>query len=510
MSEYHEIKAASVDVAGSGVPKREGQVTGPIPDEDRRSRVIPSISPEVTRGFLRTSELVLLVLSGAASAWAIQDLSFFSSRMAALVGVVLSLSAAYVLFAELFRLYRIVAFQAAFDPIVRSLAIWSTMFLTLLSVSFLTGVGSQTSQAWVVVWFFAGTITLVAFRISAARTIRAWAEAGRLQRNVIVVGGGKTGQRVIAALKAADFPFINISGVFDDRSGDRAPDDIDGVKKLGSFDELVRFSRSNRVDMLLVALPMSAERRMVELLKKLWVLPVDIRLSALDSHLRFARGTYSYIGNVPFLDIYEKPLTDWNYALKGILDRTVAALMLLASLPLFAIVAIAIKLESPGPVFFKQRRYGFNNELIEVYKFRTLKHEQADANASKLVTSDDDRVTRVGKWLRKSSIDELPQVITVLKGDMSVVGPRPHAVLAKAGDKLYGDVVDGYFARHRVKPGITGWAQINGWRGETDTDEKIERRTEFDLYYIDNWSLLFDIYIILRTPLALIKGENAY
>src|SRR5690606_15644583 len=163
-----------------------------------------------------------------------------------------------------------------------------------------------------------------------------------------------------------------------------------------------------------------------------------------------------------------------------------------------------------GPVFFKQRRYGFNNELVEVYKFRTLRHEQTDANAARLVTSDDDRVTRVGRFLRRSSFDELPQFITVLKGDMSIVGPRPHAILATAGDELQGDVVDGYFARPRVKPGITGWAQINGWRGETDTREKILRRTEHDLYYIENWSLLFDLYIILRTPFAMLKGENAF
>ena len=298
--------------------------------------------------------------------------------------------------------------------------------------------------------------------------------------------------------------------MFDDRSGDRAPDDIDGVKKLGSFDELVRFARSNRVDTLLVALPTTAETRVLELLKRLWVLPVEIRLSALDSRLRFNSGIYSYFGNVPFFDIYKKPLADWDYVLKGASDRIIAGLMLLVSLPIFALIAMAIKLDSSGPVFFRQRRFGFNNELIEVYKFRSLSHENQDANAEKLVTANDDRVTRVGRFLRRSSLDELPQLITVLKGDMAMVGPRPHAVLAKAGDQLYGDVVDGYFARHRVKPGLTGWAQINGWRGETDTDEKIRRRTEFDLYYIDNWSLLFDLYIILRTPWALLKGENAY
>jgi lipopolysaccharide/colanic/teichoic acid biosynthesis glycosyltransferase len=175
-----------------------------------------------------------------------------------------------------------------------------------------------------------------------------------------------------------------------------------------------------------------------------------------------------------------------------------------------ALIAIAIKIDSRGPVLFRQKRQGFNNELIDVYKFRSMYVDQADAEADKLVTKHDPRVTRVGRLLRKTSLDELPQFFNVIKGDLSLVGPRPHALKAKAEEKLYADVVDGYFARHRVKPGVTGWAQINGWRGETDTEEKIQRRVEHDLYYIENWSVLFDLYILLMTPYALLKGENAY
>ena len=162
-------------------------------------------------------------------------------------------------------------------------------------------------------------------------------------------------------------------------------------------------------------------------------------------------------------------------------------------------------------MLFRQKRYGFNNELIEVYKFRSMYVDQADANAAKLVTKDDPRVTRVGRFIRKTSLDELPQLFNVVfKGNLSLVGPRPHALQAKAADRLYDDVVDGYFARHRVKPGITGWAQINGWRGETDTAEKIQHRVEHDLYYIENWSVLFDLYILAMTPFRLLQTENAY
>ncbi|HKS63722.1 MAG TPA: sugar transferase, partial [Xanthobacteraceae bacterium] len=184
---------------------------------------------------------------------------------------------------------------------------------------------------------------------------------------------------------------------------------------------------------------------------------------------------------------------------------------LLALSPVMLLTALAIKLDSRGPVLFKQKRYGFNNELIEVYKFRSMYVEQSDATAAKLVTKGDPRVTRVGRFIRKTSLDELPQLFNVVfRGNLSLVGPRPHAVHAKAVDRLYDEAVDGYFARHRVKPGITGWAQINGWRGETDSQEKIQARVEHDLYYIENWSVLFDLYILAMTPVSLLKTENAY
>ena len=262
--------------------------------------------------------------------------------------------------------------------------------------------------------------------------------------------------------------------------------------------------------MLIVALPVSAETRVLQLIKKLWVLPVDIRLAAQASKLRFRPRTYSFAGTVPLLDVLDKPITDWDVVLKWLFDKSVASLALLGLAPVMALVALAIKLDSKGPVLFRQKRYGFNNELIEVFKFRSMFTDLADANASKLVTKDDPRVTRLGRILRKSSLDELPQLFNVLRGELSLVGPRPHALQAKAADRLYDDVVDGYFARHKVKPGITGWAQINGWRGETDTSEKIQKRVEHDLYYIDNWSVLLDLYILIKTPFALIGGENAY
>jgi exopolysaccharide biosynthesis polyprenyl glycosylphosphotransferase len=247
------------------------------------------------------------------------------------------------------------------------------------------------------------------------------------------------------------------------------------------------------------------------MLRKLWVLPVDIRLSAHNTKLRFRPRSYSYLGNVPVLDVFDRPITDWDVVMKWLFDKLVGGFALALAAPLMAVTALLIKLDSPGPVFFKQRRHGFNNELIEVYKFRSLYTDMTDHAVQKSVTKDDPRVTRVGRFIRKTSIDELPQLINVVfKGNLSLVGPRPHAVNQKLENRQFDEAVDGYFARHRVKPGITGWAQINGWRGEITSPDKIRQRVEHDLHYIENWSLLFDFTILAKTPFALFKSENAY
>jgi exopolysaccharide biosynthesis polyprenyl glycosylphosphotransferase len=286
---------------------------------------------------------------------------------------------------------------------------------------------------------------------------------------------------MIKALDAQPETGIRIVGLFDDRDEARSPDVVAGYPKMGN-------ARRTKLDLVVFTLPISAEKRILQMLAKLWVLPIDIRLSAHTSKLRLRPRSYSYIGSVPVLDVFDKPIADWDLVLKGFFDRVVGALLLLLVSPVLLLTAIAVKLDSRGPVFFRQKRYGFNNELIEVFKFRSMYVDQSDAAAAKLVTKDDPRVTRVGRLIRKTSIDELPQLFNVVfKGDLSLVGPRPHALQAKAENRLYDQVVDGYFARHKVKPGITGWAQINGWRGETGTEEKIQRRVEFDLYYIENW-----------------------
>ena len=424
--------------------------------------------------------------------------------------MVLTAAAANTLMLQTFDLYSVPALSAFVRSFTRIALAWTLVVAGLMAGAFFGKVGADFSRVWIATWYVSALLVLFGERLVVAQLVKAWIREGRLNRRAVIVGGGHEAEELIKALEASHETDMRLAGIFDDRGNDRVSPIVAGYPKLGNIDELVEFGRGSRLDLLIVSLPVTAEKRLLQLLKKLWVLPVDIRLSAHNNPLRFRPRTYSYIGNVPFIDVTVKPISDWGHVKKWLFDKIAANVALILLARVMAIIALLIKLDSKGPVLFRQKRQGFNNELIEVYKFRSMYVDQSDKDASKLVTRDDPRVTRIGRFLRKTSLDELPQFFNVLKGDLSLVGPRPHALKAKAEDRLYSDVVDGYFARHRVKPGVTGWAQISGWRGETDTEEKIERRVEHDLYYIENWSVMFDLYICLMTPFALLKGDNAY
>jgi len=470
--------------------------------------VSQAISPVVLAGIVRAVELVLIAaIGGAVYAYTVLPIEGFEWRYAF---ADIAVAAAAVTMFQVFDIYNTTAFRTQVHQLSRLGIAWTLVFLLALACAFFIKFEDTISRSWAAGWYLAGLAVLFADRLVLTSVVRRWARSGRLVRRVIIVGGGREGETLVRALRHEADSDLRICGVFDDRVGDRSPPVVAGIPKLGTVDDLVEFTRRTRVDLILVSLPLTAEERVLHMVRKLWVLPVDVRLAAHMSKLRFRPRAYSYIGNVPVLDIFDKPIADWNMVLKSTFDFVAGALITIGLLPVMAATALAIKLDSPGPVFFRQRRLGFNNEVIEVFKFRSLHHKFADPTASKVVTKDDPRVTRVGRFIRKTSIDELPQLLNVLRGELSLVGPRPHAVEANTSNKLWEEVVDGYFARHRVKPGITGWAQINGWRGEVNTPEKLQNRVEHDLYYIENWSLLFDLYILLRTPFALLRTENAY
>jgi Undecaprenyl-phosphate glucose phosphotransferase len=473
-------------------------------------KVRRAYSPIVIAGGVRLADFMLLSLVGVAIyfGYVVPRGGFHWEYVAAIFGM----TATAVICFQASDIYEVQIFRGQLRQMTRMISSWAFVFLLFIGASFFAKLGGEISRLWLSAFFFAGMAALIAERVFVRALVRNWARQGRLDRRTIVVGSDQNGEKLVEALKAQDDSDIHVLGVFDDRNATRALDNCAGSPKLGKVDDIIEFARRTRVDLVLFALPISAETRILEMLKKLWVLPVDIRLSAHTNKLRFRPRSYSYLGKVPTLDVFEAPITDWDLVMKWLFDHVVGALILLLALPVMGLVALAIKLDSRGPVLFRQKRFGFNNERIDVFKFRSLYHHQADPTATKVVTKNDPRVTRVGRFIRKSSLDELPQLFNVVfKSNLSLVGPRPHAVQGKLQSQLFDEAVDGYFARHRVKPGITGWAQINGWRGEVDSEEKIQKRVEFDLYYIENWSVLFDLFILLKTPLALMmKNENAY
>ena len=492
------------------------------PPVERRRRLSPAAlavasqkvgnaySPIVIAGVVRVVDFALVSLTGIALyfAYVVPLNGFYWEYIAAILGM----TAAAVICFQAADIYQVQVFRGQLRQMTRMISAWTFVFLLFIGASFFAKLGGEISRLWLSAFFVIGLAILTSERLFLRTLVRSWARQGRLDRRTIIVGSDENGERLVHALKGQEDSDIHVLGVFDDRNDGRALATCAGSPKLGKVDDIVELARRTRVELVLCALPISAETRILEMLKKLWVLPVDIRLSAHTNRLRFRPRSYSYLGKVPTLDVFEAPITDWDLVMKWLFDHLGGGIVLLMALPVMALVALAIKLDSRGPVLFRQKRFGFNNERIDVFKFRSLYHDQADPLAAKVVTRNDPRVTRVGRFIRKTSLDELPQLFNVVfNGNLSLVGPRPHAVQGKLQSRLFDEAVDGYFARHRVKPGITGWAQINGWRGEIDNEEKIQKRVEFDLYYIENWSVLLDLFILLKTPIALMtKSENAY
>jgi Undecaprenyl-phosphate glucose phosphotransferase len=469
----------------------------------------PFVAPRVVVSLIRLAEIVVIVGVGLLNVLRYPGFEVATPFLPYALTIT-AVGLAMLVSNQLGGLYSLPSLLNPMRHLARFVVAWIAVFCLAAMLLLAFKLGDDVSRAWFMSWAASGLFLFVAARFVIAHVLRHYNSNGQFNRRAVLIGGGAAADSAIATLQSSKDTGISLLGIFDDRHDARSPDETRGLQKLGTVSDLIDFVRATRIDTLIITLPATAEDRLLAILNKLWVLPVDIRISAHGQKLRYRPRAYSYIGNLALLDVFDRPLGDWGPLLKVVEDKVIAALALVVLLPVLAAVALAVKLDSKGPVFFKQKRYGFNNELIEVYKFRSMFADKSDADARKLVTKGDPRVTRVGNFIRRTSLDELPQLINVLKGDLSLVGPRPHATKASAAGTLYETVVDGYFARHKVKPGMTGWAQINGWRGETDTTEKIERRVEHDLYYIENWSLTFDLYILARTPIALLNTERAY
>lgn len=354
--------------------------------------------------------------------------------------------------------------------------------------------------------FAALAVIIVPVRLIESRIVGWIIDSGLLLRRAVIAGGGEHAERLIRGLAARADSDVRLCGIFDDRGDARSPPQVLGLPKIGGYDALIDFVRQAEIDMVIISLPLEAEDRINWLLSKLKVLPVEVRLSAFSEDYAFApRATEPLIAAIRGSFLPDRRLA------KRFFDIVFATISLVVLSPVMLCAAIAIRMETGGPVLFRQKRHGFNDRVIDVLKFRSMYLDTMDPTARRIVTRNDPRVTRVGRFLRRSSIDELPQLFNVLRGDLSLVGPRPHAVDALSSrQERFSRIVEGYSARHRLPPGITGWAQIHGFRGEVDAPAKLRDRFEHDLYYIENWSIWLDLWILLRTPPTLLQSRMAY
>ena len=407
------------------------------------------------------------------------------------------------------HLYKIESIADYHHAIPRIVKIWTLAIIALAAVGAFTKVSDEYSRLWLISWFFAGVVILPLERLIVGKLFHSFVRRGRITHSVVLVGATDLAARFIKRVENNRYG-INVDAVFDDQFTDSA-ENCSGITINGNLDSLLRYHRSHAIDTVVVALPLADRDRLSKIVQQLSMQPLNIRILPGDLALESPRSWHAPLGEMPgiqLMAVMDRPIANWGFAVKTLIDRVLAIVALLFLSPVLLACVIGIKLNSPGPVLFRQKRIGYRNRTFEVYKFRSM--HVSDCNTGKLTERNDPRIFKFGQIIRKLSFDELPQIFNVLKGDMSLVGPRPHMPEARAAGQFYFDAVSEYASRHRVKPGITGWAQINGWRGPTETIEQIENRVRHDLYYIDNWSLGLDLIILFRTAFGGFCDENAF
>ncbi|MEW5787539.1 MAG: undecaprenyl-phosphate glucose phosphotransferase [Pseudomonadota bacterium] len=381
---------------------------------------------------------------------------------------------------------------------------WLLTVGALLFLSYVTQLADHFYYKAIIAWFSLTPIVLVLLHFLTRAYIHRMHAQGHVRR-ALIVGGNEVGLRLSGRLANNECLLVECMGFFDDRRKDRLPDAAQ-QRYLGHTRDLLAFIAENRVEVIYIALPLSQKERIAGLMHMLKDSTASIYVVPDVFTYDLIQARIDQIGGIPVIAILETPFTSINAFNKRMLDLVLASLILVLISPLLVLIGLIVALESRGPIIFKQRRYGLNGEEIIVYKFRSMTVCE-DGDQVKQATKGDQRVTRVGGFLRKTSLDELPQFVNVLQGRMSIVGPRPHAV---AHNELYRKQIAGYMLRHKVKPGITGWAQVNGYRGETDSVDKMAARIQYDLDYLRNWSLSLDLLIVFKTVWLVFKDAQAY
>ena len=465
-----------------------------------------SFSASVFSGLVALFDTVAIFFSSALTftlyfGWSVTDQTSYLA--ASIIATLLLISIFYFS-----GLYQFNSLTHPLNHIKRIIPICVLVFLILVGIAFMLKISETFSRVWVFSWLFQAILLICMGRLLCYLVLLKLARSGVLTRNIAVVGSGEQARRLLLSLNQSQEPWNRVVGIFDDRINRNNPE-LRGYTVLGTLDDLLEFARQRRIDDVIVTLPWSADQRVRDIISKINELPINIHLGADLAGFIYPKFTFSSISGIPMLGVVQKPkpVAGWNVVVKSLEDRILAALLVLLISPILLAIALAIKLNSKGPVLFKQPRYGFNNKEFFVYKFRTMYDREHASHDARQATRDDPRITQVGKFLRRTSLDELPQLFNVLEGTMSLVGPRPHPVSL---NKQYAELIGGYFSRHKVKPGITGWAQVCGHRGETDTADKMQARVEHDVYYIENWSLLFDLQILFMTAFVGFVHKNAY
>ncbi len=393
------------------------------------------------------------------------------------------------------------------------IGVFGLRFALIAAVAIAIGATSQVFDnlppSWVALWLGASLALSVLVRVVVATKVRALDRKGRFTESVAIVGAGPVADRLNRHLRDTKADRVELLGIFGDLPAGAAGS---SAWPVGSIDELVELSKRRAIDWILVALPAVDEGRLDAIVQRLEVLSIPIALCPRNVGFRVSGEMVEYTGDgMPVMLLADRPIKRWNAVLKSVEDALLSRILVLLLLPVLGVIALAIKVDSPGPVVFKQRRHAFNNSEFDIYKFRTMRFD-ADISGDRLQQTArfDQRVTNVGRFLRSTSLDELPQLFNVLKGQMSLVGPRPHAVNMRTEDRLGSEITEKYAHRHRVKPGMTGWSQVNGARGATTTTAQLRHRIALDLMYIDHWSLWLDLKILVLTCRELLRRTNAY
>lgn len=418
--------------------------------------------------------------------------------------VVLLAVVLFLIFAEAKGLYRSWRTANLTDEIIGVVVVWFAVMVSLVVLGFVTKMTGFYSRLAIGSWALIAPMALVSLRVGYRSFLRVIRSDGRNTRAIAFAGSSHAAQKMSEHIQNMPWMGLRVLGVFDDRAPVRLK--LDDVQLLGDLQNLVARARSGEVDIVYVTLPMHAERRIIHLVDQLSDTTASVFVVPDLFVFDLFNASWSTVAGMPVVGVYVSPFHGIDGGLKRIEDMLVGGLILLLISPLMLLIAVGIKLTSPGAVLFKQRRYGLKGDVVEVWKFRSMTVCD-DGDRIVQAQKNDARVTPFGAFLRRTSLDELPQFINVLQGQMSIVGPRPHAV---AHNEEYRRLIHGYMLRHKVKPGITGWAQVNGWRGETDTLDKMQGRVDCDLAYVRNWSLWLDIKIIFMTVFKGFFGKNVY